>query len=162
MFWGALVVWMLVMALVTWALYRGRNTRALARPQRLIVGGGLVLPPVLLAGLLVYGSVSSARITGSADRVEARIDVVAERWRWRFRHLDDDGRVVAETYNALGCGRWSGEWAMATGRVEHLERGADSVRARSQRRIGQHRQLLGHPTGAARLFQIRNRLELFR
>ncbi|GGK13585.1 cytochrome c oxidase subunit II [Luteimonas terricola] len=105
MFWGALAVWLLVMALLTRALYRGRNTRALARPERLIVGGGLVLPPVLLAGLLVYGSVSSARITGAADQVEARVDVVAERWRWRFRYLDDDGRVLAESFNALSMPR---------------------------------------------------------
>jgi len=105
MFWGALAVWLLVMALVTRALYRGRNTRALANPQRLIVGGGLVLPPVLLAGLLVYGSVSSARLTGSADAVDARIDVVAERWRWRFRYLDDGGRVVAESFDVLSMPR---------------------------------------------------------
>jgi len=105
MFWGALAVWLLVMVLVTWALYRGRNTRALAKPQRLIVGGGLVLPPVLLAGLLVYGSVSSARITGLAEPVEARIDVVAKRWRWRFRYLDADGGVVAESFDVLSLPR---------------------------------------------------------
>ncbi len=105
MFWGALAVWLLVMALVTRALYRGRNTRALPRPERLIVGGGLVLPPVLLAGLLVYGSVSSARITGAADQVDARIEVVAERWRWRFRYLDDNGRVVAESLDTLSLSR---------------------------------------------------------
>jgi len=105
MFWGALAVWLLVMALVTWALYRGRNTRALPRPERLIVGGGLVLPPVLLAALLVYGSVSSARITGSSDEVDAHVEVVAERWRWRFRYLDDDGRVLAESHDALSLPR---------------------------------------------------------
>jgi cytochrome c oxidase subunit 2 len=105
MFWGALAIWLLVMGLVTRALYRGRNTRALARPERLIVGGGLLLPPVLLAALLVYGSVSSARITGSADQVHARIDVVAERWRWRFHYIGDDGRVIAESFDALSLPR---------------------------------------------------------
>ena len=105
MFAGALLVWLLVMALVGWALYRGRNTRALARPERLIVGGGLVLPPVLLAGLLVYGSVSSARITGLGEPVHARVDVVAERWRWRFRYLDGDGRVLAESIDRLAMPR---------------------------------------------------------
>lgn len=105
MFWGALAVWLLVMALVSWALYRGRNTRALARPHRLIVGGGLALPPVVLAGLLVYGSVSSARITGLGTPVDARIDVVAQRWQWRFRYLDEDGRVIAESVDALSMPR---------------------------------------------------------
>src|SRR5690606_13301675 len=44
MFWGAVVVWTLVVAFLLIALLRGENTRELARPQRLIVGGGLVLP----------------------------------------------------------------------------------------------------------------------
>ncbi|MGY0650788.1 cytochrome c oxidase subunit II [Luteimonas sp. A537] len=105
MFWGAMAVWLLVMALVIWALYRGRNTRALAKPQRLIVGGGLVLPPVLLAGLLVYGSLSSARITGLGQEVDARVDVVAGRWRWHFRYYDDDGHVVAESMDVLSMPR---------------------------------------------------------
>ena len=105
MFWGAMAVWLLVMLLVSWALYRGRNTRALAKPQRLIVGGGLVLPPVLLAGLLVYGSVSSARITGLGQEVDARVDVVAGRWRWHFRYLDDKNRVVAESLDVLAMPR---------------------------------------------------------
>src|SRR5690606_32160242 len=105
MFWGALAVWLLVMALLSRAMFRGRNTRALAHPQRLIVGGGLVLPPVMLAALLVYGSVSSARITGLGEAVDARVDVVAERWRWRFRYLDDEGRVVAESFDTLSMPR---------------------------------------------------------
>ena len=105
MFCGAIAVWLLVMGLVSWALYRGRNTRALAHPQRLIVGGGLVLPPVLLAGLLIYGSVSSARITGLGQAVDARVDVVASRWRWHFRYLGDDGRVLAESVDVLSMPR---------------------------------------------------------
>ncbi|MEN1958794.1 cytochrome c oxidase subunit II [Luteimonas sp. MJ246] len=105
MFWGAMAVWLLVMALVSWALFRGRNTRALAKPQRLIVGGGLLLPPVLLAGLLVYGSVSSARITGLGQEVDARVDVVAGRWRWHFRYYDDAGRVVGESLDVLSMPR---------------------------------------------------------
>lgn len=105
MFWGALAVWALVMALVSRALFRGRNTRALAHPHRLIIGGGLVLPPVLLAGLLVHGSISSARITGLGQVVDARVVVVAERWRWRFRYLDDAGNVVAESLDLLSMPR---------------------------------------------------------
>jgi cytochrome c oxidase subunit 2 len=101
MFFGATAIWMLVMGLVLWSLYRGRNTRELAHPHRLIVGGGLVLPPVVLAALLVHGTLSSDRVTGSADTAVARVDVTASRWRWHFRYRDAGGDVVAESVDEL-------------------------------------------------------------
>lgn len=95
MFWGAAAIWALVLALLLYALLRGRNTRALARPQRLIVGGGLVLPTVALAALLVYGTVHSRRVTGLGEQADAVIEVTARQWQWEFRYLDGDEAVAA-------------------------------------------------------------------
>jgi cytochrome c oxidase subunit II len=101
MFGGALLVWALVLGLLLRALLRGENTRALPRPQRLIVAGGLVLPTVVLAALLVYGSVHSQRITGSDGEVDLVVAVDARQWQWTFRYLDDVGIAQATTVDAL-------------------------------------------------------------
>ncbi len=98
---GALLVWALVLGLLLRALLRGENTRALVRPGRLIVAGGLVLPTVVLAALLVYGSLQSNRITGSASDVDLVVAVDARQWQWTFRYLDDSGMTQATTIDAL-------------------------------------------------------------
>lgn len=99
---GAAVVWALVLGLLARALLRGGDSRALARPQRLIVAGGLLLPTVVLAALLVYGSVHSQRITGSGGDVALVVAVDARQWQWTFRYLDDDaGATRATTIDAL-------------------------------------------------------------
>ncbi len=98
---GAVLVWALVLALLVRALLRGENTRALARPQRLIVAGGLVLPTVVLAALLVFGSVQSSRITGSGSEVGLVVEVNARQWQWTFHYLDANGAVTATTVDAL-------------------------------------------------------------
>ncbi len=94
-------VWLLVMVFVCWALFRGRNTRALSQPVRLIVVGGLVLPTTVLVGLLAWGTWISARVTGVGVQPEHVIDVFARQWEWDFRYLDADGAVRARSGTTL-------------------------------------------------------------
>ncbi len=101
MFTGAVVIWGLVLAFLLIALLRGQNTRALARPQRLIIGGGLVLPTVVLGALLAWGTLDSARLTGLGERPAAVVEVTARQWFWEFRYLDDDGNAVAASRDVL-------------------------------------------------------------
>src|SRR5690606_23226506 len=101
MFWGAVAVWALVAGMLAVTLLRGQDTRALAKPQRLIIGGGLVLPTVLLGALLVWGTVDSARITGVGKEPDAVIEVTARQWSWEFRYLDGDGNAVAASRDRL-------------------------------------------------------------
>lgn len=98
---GAAAIWLLVMGFVVYALLRGRNTRALREPQRLIVAGGLVLPTVVLIALLAWGTATSGRVTGLGERPDHAIEVVARQWAWEFRYLDDAGRVLARSADAL-------------------------------------------------------------
>ena len=101
MFTGAVVIWILVVTFVLIALFRGRDTQALAKPQRLIVGGGVVLPTVVLGALLVWGTLDSARLTGIGERPEAVIEVTAHQWFWEFRYLDGDDNVIAMSHDEL-------------------------------------------------------------
>ncbi|AKC85432.1 cytochrome c oxidase subunit II [Pseudoxanthomonas suwonensis] len=100
MFWGACAVWLLVVALVLAGMRRERGLSA-AGARRMIVGGGLVLPTVLLAALLVHGTLSSDRITGRSAEVEHVVAVTARQWQWEFVHLDRDGTPLAVTTDVL-------------------------------------------------------------
>jgi len=100
MFWGASAVWVVVLVLLLLAL-RGRGREPLRRPYRLIVVGGLLLPTVALAALLVHGSLGSARVTGRGAAVDAVIEVTARQWQWEFRYLDREGQLIAATIDEL-------------------------------------------------------------
>lgn len=115
---GATVVWLLVIGFLSYALLRGRNTRALARPERLIVGGGLVLPTIVLGALLVYGTVNSARVTGAGAEVGLVVEVTARQWQWQFRYRDADGAVQALAVDEL---------ALPLGRMVEFEIGSEDV-----------------------------------
>lgn len=65
-----------------------------ASPRLFLVGGGLALPIVTLAALLVYGVVLGQwllpRPAGDVVRVEAR----GQQFHWEFTHFDADGAAV--------------------------------------------------------------------
>ncbi len=100
MFWGALLVWVLVLGLVLVGMQRARGMSSTGA-RRLIVVGGLVLPVVLLAALLVHGTLTSDRVTGRADAVDHVVEVSARQWQWDFVYLDADGRPLATSTDVL-------------------------------------------------------------
>ncbi len=115
---GATAIWLTVIGFLAYALLRGRNTRALARPERLIVAGGLVLPTIVLGALLVYGTLNSARVTGAGTEVDLVVEVTARQWHWQFRYRDADGAVQALAVDEL---------ALPLGRMVEFEIGSDDV-----------------------------------
>ncbi|WP_101927322.1 MULTISPECIES: cytochrome c oxidase subunit II [Luteimonas] len=94
-------VWVLVLALLWLALRRRDEDSALRQPRRLIIIGGFVLPTVVVAALLVYGTLTSARVTGHDSDVDAVVEVTARQWQWHFRYLDADGQVIGESIDEL-------------------------------------------------------------
>ena len=100
MFWGATVVWLLVVALLLLGLRRRRNLSESAG-RRMIVAGGLVLPTLVLGALLVYGTVSSDRITGRNAGIGQVVQVTARQWQWDFVYLGRDGQPLAASTDVL-------------------------------------------------------------
>lgn len=97
---GALVAWLLVLALAALAMRRRRRLQP-AAGRCLIVAGGVVLPASLLSALLVYGTLASDRITGAGPQAEHLVRVTARQWYWEFEYLDEDGGVVATSIDEL-------------------------------------------------------------
>jgi cytochrome c oxidase subunit 2 len=90
-----------VMGLAAVALFGSEAQRkALAHP-RLVLGGGILLPIVLLSALLVYAFAAGADWTDGGKPPQARIEVTGELWWWRVRYLSGNGDVAFETANEI-------------------------------------------------------------
>lgn len=91
---GACVVWIGVIALTVYAL----RARLLERQKRwaaiFIIGGGAVLPTVVLAGLLIYGLSLMPRLLARAPDASLRVKVSGEQWWWRVRYEAADGEPI--------------------------------------------------------------------
>ena len=94
-------VWALVLVLLWLAVRRRGADSALRRPERLVIWGGVAFPTVVLAALLVYGSVTSARVTGVGVEPDAVVDVTARQWQWHFRYRDANGQIIGESVDEL-------------------------------------------------------------
>jgi cytochrome c oxidase subunit 2 len=104
---AALFTWMAIGTAVIWAAVvllgavAGR-VPALAAPRAgsaLIVGGGVVLPLVVLTPLLAFNLAELRRVLAPGDGLT--IDVTGTQWWWRVRYLAPDGGVVAELANEV-------------------------------------------------------------
>jgi cytochrome c oxidase subunit 2 len=88
---GAVLIWLAVIGLAIHAL----RVRSEAYRQReatlLIIGGGAVLPTVVLAGLLAYGLALLPELLAPAREGSLQIAVVGEQWWWRVRYLLSGG-----------------------------------------------------------------------
>ena len=83
---GAVAIWLGVIALGLYA------SRAAPREDRihaswLIVGGGVVLPVVVLAVLIVYGMSGLPPILAPAPRGSLALEVAGHQWWWRVRYM---------------------------------------------------------------------------
>nr|WP_298138916.1 cytochrome c oxidase subunit II [uncultured Pseudomonas sp.] len=98
------LVFVVVMALGLFALYRGRNgERRLTHSasRRLVLLGGVLLPLLILTGFsvasMLVGQASSQPYPDAALTVE----VVGKRWWWQIRYYDRDQHLLAVTANEL-------------------------------------------------------------
>ncbi|WP_349509532.1 cytochrome c oxidase subunit II [Rhodopseudomonas sp. AAP120] len=102
---GATLLFALVMALLLWVFLKPATDRS-ASPKLWLVGGGLVLPALVLTPLLGYGLYVGERLLAH-PRADApvRIDVEVRQWQWTFRYPGPDGTRVSVNELHLPVGR---------------------------------------------------------
>ncbi|RYD83315.1 MAG: cytochrome B, partial [Verrucomicrobiaceae bacterium] len=83
---GTVVIWVAVAALTAWAWLRKEKTDDDRRVRMLIVGGGAIVPTVVLTGLLIYGLGMMPPMLARAPEGSLRIAVSGEQWWWRVRY----------------------------------------------------------------------------
>lgn len=101
LFIGAAVIFLLVIAVLSLALYGPQRLRGVLGRRSLIVGAGIAFPVVVLSALLVYSLNAAGFLSRAATPSGPRIEVMGEMWWWRVRYLDSDGRLLFETANDI-------------------------------------------------------------
>jgi cytochrome c oxidase subunit II len=102
---GALLVWCAVVAIAVYAM-RTRATHSERSANLFVVGGGVILPAVVLAGLLAYGLPVLPAVLALPNDDSLVIHVTGKQWWWRVRYVTPDG--IFETANEirLSVGRY--------------------------------------------------------
>lgn len=92
LFWGMTigfgVLWLLVVALAIYS-YLSPKQHGPKTGKLVIVGGGVVLPVVVLTGLLAYGLTMMPSLLPSSAEPTVRIHVIGHQYWWRVRYLRD-------------------------------------------------------------------------
>lgn len=91
---GAAVIWSATVGLALYATYTRRKPGVPALGGWLIVGGGVALPVVVLAGTLSYGLALLPPLLPSASDGTLEIEVTGEQWWWRVRYRPPAGPPV--------------------------------------------------------------------
>ena len=92
---GAFVVWAAVLALTVYCVRTSPEAGGVRRNRMLIIGGGVVVPTVVLAVLLAYGLAMLPPLLARAPVGSLRIDVQGEMWWWRVHYVGPDGGTIA-------------------------------------------------------------------
>lgn len=91
---GAALIWLLMMALTFYSVFGPRLAQAHRVGHWLIVGGGVVLPVVVLVPLLAIGLAPLSRAGAHRSDGAITIDVSGEQWWWRVRYHTPAQRAV--------------------------------------------------------------------
>lgn len=91
---GAVVVWLAVLALGLYALRARPEDSNGTRARALIIGGGAVVPTIVLAALLAFGLAELPGLLAPAPEGSLRIAVTGEQFWWRVRYLPPAGAPV--------------------------------------------------------------------
>jgi cytochrome c oxidase subunit 2 len=107
MFWGAIVIWFFVAGLAVFLTRLRPEAGSPKLGHALIIGGGVVLPVVVLAALLAYSFTAMPQIRPFDDDPDRlRIHVVGERWWWRvhYHRPGEDAPIISANEVRLPMG----------------------------------------------------------
>jgi cytochrome c oxidase subunit II len=91
---GSVVILLLVIGLTIYAIRARRQPDNDRKANLLIVGGGVVLPTVVLTALLMYGLAMLPDFTASAPANSLKISIHGKQWWWRVRYESPGGQWV--------------------------------------------------------------------
>ncbi|TCT01557.1 cytochrome c oxidase subunit II [Aquabacter spiritensis] len=86
MFAGAAIIFLIVMACVAFALFAPQERRAFLSDHRMVIGGGIIFPFVVLTALLVYGLVLTRDLVRAPGTEPLEIHVTGEQFWWRVHY----------------------------------------------------------------------------
>jgi cytochrome c oxidase subunit 2 len=98
MTWGSVVIWLIVIGLAVYATRLRPRRHARDSVRFYVLGGGLVLPVVVLTALFIYGFGTFDEEALAKDA--PRIVVTGEQWWWRVRY-ENVGRPHVELANEI-------------------------------------------------------------
>lgn len=103
---GAAVIWLGVMGLALYAISAKKRTHDPRRTRLFIVGGGALVPTVVLTLLLTFGLSEMPGLLDQGESGGVRIRVSGEQWWWRvFYELPDGTRFELANEIRLPVGR---------------------------------------------------------
>jgi len=91
---GAIIVWLAVIGLTIYAARVQSEARNHRRDRFLIIGGGVLVPTVVLTVLLLYGLAPIPALLAPAPEGSLKIVVSGEQWWWRVRYLPPGGQPL--------------------------------------------------------------------
>jgi cytochrome c oxidase subunit II len=91
---GGTIIWLAVVALSIYAIWGSRKHPDPRAGRRLIIGGGVVFPTVILLALLAYSLEMLPRTLARGPDHSVRIWVSGEQWWWRIQYRLPDGTAI--------------------------------------------------------------------
>jgi cytochrome c oxidase subunit 2 len=102
---GASLIWLVVVGLAWYAIRVNREEHSERGATLLIIGGGAVIPTVVLGGLLFYALSAMPSLMELPTDESVRIEVSGEQWWWRVEYQLPDGgsfELANEVYLPVG------------------------------------------------------------
>jgi len=100
MFGGAVLILLMVMAALSFAMFRKPQQQLQPPPVGFLVGAGLVFPIVALTALLIYGTDVGRRITQAFDDPLV-IHVIGHQWWWEVYYPATEDAPMVLTADEL-------------------------------------------------------------